>query len=328
MVFDKTLDKTTDLQSRLTRACNSVQDAVGVGRVADYIPALARVEADKFAAAVITVNGEAATYGDAQEPFSIQSVSKVFSLVSALNLVDLRVWERVGREPSGSPFNSIVQLESERGMPRNPFINAGALVVSDILLEHCGNQAGSLPAGDDAVSRTKAQLLAFVQRLAATDDIYIDSEVARSEIATSDRNASLAHFIRGFGNLTQPVDEVLDVYCHQCAIAMSCEQLARAGLFLANQGTDPVSQNVVVGPQRTRRVNALMLLCGHYDASGEFAFLAGVPGKSGVGGGILAIVPGHAAVAVWSPCLNSNGNSHAGTEALAAITGEFGWQAL
>ncbi len=315
----------SDLQDLLTRACDAVRPEVGIGRVADYIPALASVEPGKFGAAVVTIDGKTATYGDAGEAFSIQSISKVFSLALALNAVDMRVWDRVGREPSGSPFNSIVQLETERGIPRNPFINAGAIVICDLLLQHFAEAPG---AAGRAVESSKHELLTFIRRLADDSSIRMDADVAASEIETSHRNASLAHFMHAFGNLHRPVAEVLDVYCHQCAIAMSCTQLARAGLFLANHGRDPLSGAVVVGAERARRINALMMLCGHYDASGEFAFRAGIPGKSGVGGGILAIVPNKAAIAVWSPCLNRNGNSHAGTAAMTAIANSAGWQAL
>ena len=316
------------LQAKLDTACDGVQDQVGIGRVADYIPALACIDPNKFAAAVVTLDGDSATYGDAHEPFSIQSISKVFSLIAALNKADGEVWKRVGREPSGSPFNSIVQLENEKGIPRNPFINAGALVVSDILLQQQNaTTTGTANTGEKIVA-ARHDLLAFVRELAGATELSMDLEVARSEIATSDRNASLAHFMAGFGNLSQPVDDVINLYCYQCSLAMSCVQLARSGLFLANRGIDPITNRVVVGPERARRVSALMMLCGHYDASGEFAFRAGIPGKSGVGGGILAIVPNQAAIAVWSPALNANGNSHAGTQALAAITEEVGWQAL
>jgi len=314
-----------DLQSKLNSACESVLGEVGVGQVADYIPALASIDPNKFGAAVVTLDGSVAQYGDAVDTFSIQSISKVFSLVSALNLVEGLVWDRVGREPSGSPFNSIVQLENERGVPRNPFINAGALVVSDILLEQHISRAADSAA---RISAAKESALSLVRDLADCPDVVMDIEVALSEIETSDRNSSLTHFMRSFGNIHQVVDDVVELYCYQCSIAMSCVQLARAGLFLANRGVDPLSGTKVIGPERARRVGALMMLCGHYDASGEFAFRTGVPGKSGVGGGILAIVPNQASIAVWSPCLNENGNSHAGTQALAAITDAMDWQAL
>ncbi len=304
------------LQAQLDSTCRSIQHEIGVGKVADYIPALAQVPPDKFAAAVVTVTGEKAAFGAATELFSIQSISKLFALTSVLNQRGTGVWERVGVEPSGNAFNSIVQLEKECGIPRNPFINAGALVVTDILL------------GDQAVEHCSAGLLTMVQSLADDSSIKIDEVVAQSERDTAYRNASLAHFMQSFGNLKRPVSDVLDIYCQQCAIAMSCEQLARSVLFLANNGTDPLTKEVIVNEERARRLNALMMLCGHYDASGDFAFRVGLPGKSGVGGGIIVVVPNTAAVAVWSPCLNANGNSHAGTAALEALVRATTWNVL
>lgn len=285
----------------------------GAGKVADYIPALARVDGKRFGISVITCEGETAEFADGWMPFSIQSISKVFTLAMALERVGQDLWKRVGREPSGTRFNSIVQLEAEKGVPRNPFINAGAIVVTDAVL------AGrSVEAGIDDIRST-------MRRLADTDAIDIDREVAESEAATGFRNRALANFMRGFDNLNSPVDDVLAVYFNQCALRITCRQLARAGLFLANGGTDPISGERVVSPERARRMNAIMMTCGHYDASGEFAFDVGLPGKSGVGGGILCIVPGKAAVAVWSPGLNENGNSQVGSLALERLAARMKW---
>ncbi|MCB1625571.1 MAG: glutaminase, partial [Pseudomonadales bacterium] len=243
----------------------------------------------------------------------IQSISKVFVLTLALGRLGDALWQRVGREPSGTAFNSIVQLEHERGIPRNPFINAGAIVASDVVL------AGNQPR--EAIG----EILRFAQFVADDDAIRIDPEVARSEAATGFRNRALANYISAFGNLDRPVEHVLGVYFHQCAIAMSCRQLARSGLFLACGGRLPTSGQSVISSRRARRINALMLTCGHYDGSGDFAFRVGLPGKSGVGGGILAIAPGKASIAVWSPGLNANGNSLLGALALERIAQRAGW---
>lgn len=303
----------TSLKKNLESACRSIQQEIGIGQVANYIPALAKVPADKFGATIITVDGETAHYGDSQEPFSIQSISKLFALTSALNQVGTDVWKRVGREPSGNSFNSIVQLEQENGIPRNPFINAGALVVTDMML------------GDQSTDASIKNFLSLVQRLAGDKSIAIDDQVADSELATAHRNSSLAYFMQSFKNLERSVDDVLTVYCNQCAIAMTCEQLARSALFLSSNGTDPLTNTCIVDSTRARRINALMMLCGHYDASGDFAHRVGLPGKSGVGGGIVVVVPDVAAAAVWSPCLNLNGNSHAGTAALEALIEATRW---
>ncbi|CDO37458.1 glutaminase [Novosphingobium sp. KN65.2] len=283
------------------------------GKVADYIPPLACVPVEKFGLAVVMADGTVHCAGDAEEPFSIQSISKVFALTLVLGAVGDQVWKRVGREPSGSAFNSIVQLETEQGIPRNPFINAGAIVLCDVLL------GGLQPR--EAIG----QMLRFVRELAGDDSIAIDEVVARAEQETGFRNMALANYMRAFGNIHAPVDLVLGTYFHFCALTMTCRQLALAGRFLMADGRNPVSGHSVVNPRRARRINALMMSCGHYDNSGDFAYRIGLPGKSGVGGGILAIAPGIASIAVWSPGLNRSGNSHLGQLALERLVQRTGW---
>ncbi|MUZ72082.1 glutaminase [Agrobacterium vitis] len=302
-----------DLQAIVDDIVGEMQFRLGEGKVADYIPELATIDPKQFGIAITTVDGQTFTAGDASVPFSIQSISKVFMLTLALGKTGEGVWKRVGREPSGSSFNSIVQLEHEHGIPRNPFINAGAIVVTDMVL------AGHKPR--EAIG----EFLRFMQFLADDDGITIDRKVAQSEQTTGYRNFALANFMRGFGNLDHAVEMVLGVYFHQCALAMSCVQLSHAGLYLANRGTNPLSGFSVVSPKRARRINALMLTCGHYDGSGDFAYHVGLPGKSGVGGGILAIAPGKASIAVWSPGLNKVGNSALGSEALELLATRTGW---
>jgi glutaminase len=302
-----------DLQAILDDIHDSLSQRRGEGRVADYIPQLAHVDPKKFGMAVVTVDGAVHMAGDAQEPFSIQSISKVFTLTLALGKHGEAIWKRVGREPSGSAFNSIVQLEYEGGIPRNPFINAGAIAITDLVL------AGHTPK--EAIG----EIVRFMRYLADEDDIIVDQDVARSEQATGFRNFALANFLRSFGKLDHAAELVLGVYFHQCALALSCRQLARAGLFLANSGINPLTRYRVVSHLRARRINALMLTCGHYDGSGDFAYRVGLPGKSGVGGGILAVAPGKASVAVWSPGLNDNGNSLLGSLALEMLAARTGW---
>lgn len=303
----------SDLQTILNDVHKELSPRFGEGKVASYIPQLARVDPDRFGMAVVTHQGTVCTAGDADVPFSIQSISKVFLLTLALGKHGEGLWSHVGREPSGTPFNSIVQLEHEHGVPRNPFINAGAIVVTDLLL------AGHTPR--EAIG----EMVRFVRFLAGSEEIAIDEQVARSETATGHRNAALAHFMQAYGRLRHPVEHVLGVYFHNCALAMSCRQLAHASLFLAANGSDPVSGQRVVSAARARRINALMLTCGHYDGSGEFAYRVGLPGKSGVGGGILAVAPGRAAIAVWSPGLNTFGNSLLGSLALERVAQRTGW---
>jgi glutaminase len=245
--------------------------------------------------------------------FSIQSISKVFTLTMALEKLGADLWKRVGREPSGSRFNSMVRLEQEHGIPRNPLINAGALVVSDVLL------------GQGLPNATIGRITDFLRERSADPGLSVDMEVAQSEADTGFRNASLANFLKASDNLEGPVADVLDVYFHQCALSMNCRQLARAGLYLANDGVDPITRERVTTAVRARRINAVMMTCGHYDASGEFAFRVGLPGKSGVGGGILAIAPDQAAIAVWSPGLNAAGTSHVGAMALEKLAQLTDW---
>jgi glutaminase len=283
------------------------------GEVASYIPELAGVDAKSFGLCVIDNDGQVAAAGDAETPFSIQSISKVFTLTLALGKVGDRLWRRVGREPSGSAFNSVVQLEYERGIPRNPFINAGAIAVTDVILS--GHQPREV----------LGEILRFMQFVSDDPAIMIDEAVAASEQRTGFRNVALANYMKSFDVLDNPVDFTLGVYFHHCAIAMSCRQLAMAGRFLAHLGRNPSTGYMVVNPESARRINALMLTCGHYDGSGEFAYRVGLPGKSGVGGGVLAIAPGKASIAVWSPGLDANGNSHLGRVALEALTKRMGW---
>ncbi|MBD8891826.1 glutaminase [Roseibium litorale] len=279
------------------------------GKVADYIPELAKVDPDQFAISVSTADGQLFSAGDARTPFSIQSISKVFVLALALGQVGEALWRRVGREPSGQSFDSILLLEREKGIPRNPFINAGALVTTDTFL------------GSASPREALGALIRFVRAASDQDDIHINEAVAKSELETAHRNFALAHYMRSHGNLLNNPDLVLGTYCHQCAIEMTCEQLALAGRFLLDTAGAPS----LVSRERKRRINALMMTCGHYDGSGDFAFRVGLPGKSGVGGGILVIAPGRGSVAVWSPGLNSYGNSKLGTEAMEIFARETGW---
>jgi glutaminase len=278
------------------------------GTVASYIPALARVDARQFGIALRSCDGEEAAAGDSATPFSVQSVSKMFSLTLAMQQQGDDLWQRIGREPSGNPFNSLVQLENEQGKPRNPFINAGAIAVADRLLSH----------GD-----AKAELLVLLSGLCG-EPVGFDAEVAASEAATGFRNVALANFMKSFGKLDNDVSAVLDVYFNQCAIRMSCLQLARAAGYLCRDGVHPYTGAEVVSERQARRINALMLTCGTYDAAGDFAFLVGLPCKSGVGGGIVAVVPGQLGIGIFSPLLDARGNSVRGIKTCVELSRRFG----
>jgi glutaminase len=284
------------------------------GSVPANIPHLQSPPFDRFGIAVATTSGEVFSSGDANLPFSIQSISKVFTLAMALSADDSgSLWSRVLREPSGTSFNSLVQLEVEHGIPRNPFINSGALVVTDHLMER----------SPDAAAQVLRFLADQVGHQNGRQGPFIDEAAARSELSSSSRNLALAHFLKEFGNLRQPAQAVVENYVRQCSIMMTCVEVAKAGLFLAQDGRG--AQGAVVSRSEAKRIGSIMLTCGMYDAAGEFAYRVGLPGKSGVGGGILAIVPGECAICVWSPRLDSKGNSLAGSAALADLSDRTGW---
>lgn len=295
-----------DLQGIL----DEVKPLLGQGKVADYIPALAKISGQKLGIAICDINGKVYSAGDAKERFSIQSISKVLSLTMAFNLYGESLWQKVGREPSGHAFNSLIQLELEQGIPRNPFINAGAIKVCDLLATR--------------LSAPKQRLKELLWDLCGNTGITSNKIVARSEKQFSDRNAAMAHLMKSFNNFDNDVQKVLDIYFHACAVEMSCIELAKAFSFLANQGKSAITQRQVVTHRQSKQLNALLAVCGLYDQAGDFAYRVGLPGKSGVGGGIVAVIPGECSVCVWSPELNSYGNSLAGSEALALFTSALG----
>ena len=300
-------------QSILEEIYDEIQPQLQKGKVADYIPALAAVPKGQFAMTLTLENGETFSVGDHTKRFSIQSISKVFTFTLALSQYSKRLYKRVGVEPSGNPFNSLVQLEYENGIPRNPFINAGAIAVTDALVSHYQDEYRALEV-----------ILNFVRQISDEQGITFDHEVANSEMEHGDRNLALARLMKSFGNFENDVLSTVKTYFKHCAITMSTNELSRAMLFLAFGGTDPVTGKTFATPSQTKRINAVMLTCGHYDASGEFAYHVGLPAKSGVGGGIVAVVPGVMSIAVWSPALNKYGNSHAGTLALEKFTTKTG----
>lgn len=298
-------------QKILNEIYNEIQAELQYGKVADYIPALAEVKKGQFSMTVTLEDGSVFSVGDAKKKFSIQSISKVFSFTLALDIYSTKLYRRVGVEPSGNPFNSLVQLEYENGIPRNPFINAGAIAITDSLISHYKD-------------KTLEVLMEFIREASGDSTLSYDKVVANSEMEYGDRNLALARLMRSFGNFENEVQSTVMTYFKHCAITMSTEGLSRAVLFLAFGGTDPISKKMFISRSKAKRINAVMLTCGHYDASGEFAFHVGLPAKSGVGGGIVAIVPGKMSIAVWSPALNKYGNSHAGTLALEMFTVKTG----
>ena len=294
-----------DYQEILTSINSSCTLSKDRGAIATYIPELAKVDASKFGIHLVDANKNHFQSGDSNENFSIQSVSKVLSLAHAISIIGEDVWKRVDVEPSGDPFNHLSLLEQESGIPRNPLINAGAIVIADILVSNLNNP--------------KSDFLSFVRKLAGDDSINFDTNVANSEKRTGFRNYAAANLLKSYGNLKNDVETVLDFYFHQCSLAMSCAQLTSAFYLFMNRGLCQQGETYLNLGQ-VKRINALMLTCGFYDEAGEFAFEVGLPGKSGVGGGIVALLPGKFCVATWSPGLNAKGNSKLGMEALEKLT--------
>lgn len=294
------------LQAVLEEIAQELEAYKGEGKVADYIPELANVNPDKFGIHITTLTAEHFAYGDTEEKFSIQSISKVFSLALVFEREGDRLWKRVGVEPSGNPFNSLAQLEYEAGIPRNPFINAGALVICDYLISHC-----SMP---------KQTIMGFFRSLTGNPFVSFNQRVYHSEKLHSYRNRALINLMKSYGNIMNDLEEVLDLYFFICSVEMTCRELAQSALFLANGGINPLDGQRIVSSSRAKRINTIMQLCGFYDEAGEFSFKVGLPGKSGVGGGIMAVHPGKYSIGVWSPRLNAKGNSCLAMKTLELFT--------
>lgn len=293
-------------QKILDRTFKEIASIESKGELASYIPELKNVDASKFGVCLSTVKAQHYEIGDAKDTFSIQSIAKVFALTMAYRILDAKTWERLGVEPSGNAFNSLIQLENDKGIPRNPFINAGAIVICDILISQLKNP--------------KKDLLDFIRKVSSNPSIDYCKEVAESEKENGFRNIALTNFIKSFGNIENDADEVLDLYFDLCSIKMNCYSLSQSFLFLANHGVNPSTGEGIISVSQCKRLNAIMLTCGFYDEAGEFAFKVGLPGKSGVGGGIVAIYPNNYSIAVWSPKLNAKGNSFLGMRFLENFT--------
>ncbi len=299
-----------EIEDALARAREVAAPEVGRGRPAEYIPSLAAVDPHQFGMAIASCDGQVHVVGDADVRFSVQSISKVFTLALVIAAEGERIWERVSREPSGTAFNSLLQLDQEAGRPRNPFINAGALVVTDRLHTLTGGASGALRD--------------LMRRESGSTDVACDPVVAKSELEAGHRTSAMAHLLASYDNLENPVDGVIDEYVAQCALSMSCRELALAGLFLARDGV-AADGSQLLSARQAKRINAVMLTCGTYDSAGDFAYRVGLPAKSGVGGGILAVIPDRGVACVWSPSLGPSGSSAAGLAALDAFTTYSDW---
>lgn len=297
-------------QLLLENIYNEVKSIENTGKVADYIPELAKVSPDKFGISLVDSSGNIFEIGDTSETFSIQSISKVLTTAIIFAKKGNDLWKRVGFEPSGNAFNSLIQLEYEKGIPRNPFINAGSLVIADLMLDHFDNP--------------KEYFLNFVRTLAENPNIQSNEKVAKSEVESGFRNAALVNFIKSFDNIKNSPEDVLDFYYFQCAIEMTTTDLSKCFRVFASEGLIPNTEDLFLTKSQCKRMNALMQMCGFYDQAGEFTFKVGLPGKSGVGGGVVALLPNQFTVTVWSPKLNKKGNSFYGLEVLERLTTETG----
>jgi glutaminase len=299
-----------DINKILKEIHDEVIQLYGQGKIANYIPELSRIPKERFGMSVCFLDGREFNVGHSQTQFSIQSISKVFMLIMAMKSEKNELWERVGKEPSGNAFNSLVQLEREKGIPRNPFINAGALVTTDAVMDRSADPYASI--------------LNFVKKLSLNDNIAYNKSVADSEIDTAELNTALTFFMKNFGNIHNDPMSLIDVYCHHCSLELTTLDLARSFLFLANNGVIPSSKEEILTSRETKKVNSLMVTSGLYDNVGDFAYKVGLPGKSGVGGGIVAVMPGQFSISVWSPELNKYGNSVLGCKALELFTDKTG----
>jgi len=294
-----------DCQEVLEFLHQQVKDEKNEGKIASYIPELKKVNPKNFGVHFRSVDDKTFSAGDAEKKFSIQSIAKVASLSMAIELVGGQLWERVDVEPSGNAFNSLLQLENENGIPRNPLINSGAIVICDVLISELANP--------------KEEFLKFLSSITGYE-VNFDPTIAASEKEEGYRNFALTNYLKSFGNIDNDVEIVLDFYFSLCSIKLSCAELSNLFLYLANDGVHPKSKKQVISKSNTRRINAIMSTCGFYDEAGEFAYRVGLPGKSGVGGGILAIHPGKYAIAIYSPRLNPKGNSYRGMKFLERFT--------
>jgi glutaminase len=282
------------------------------GHLASYIPELARANPDWFGISIVTLDGRTYEVGDVAQKFTIQSISKVF--VYGMALEDYgreRLLKKVGVEPTGDPFNSLIRLDEDSKRPENPMVNAGAIATTGLITGH------------DPADRLN-RLLSMFQRYVGSE-VFVDVSTFMSEKSTGHRNRAMAHLMLNFGMIDQPIEAALDLYFQQCSVLVTCHDLAVMAATLANQGVNPVTGAQAVGSEHVRDILSVMYTCGMYNFAGEWAFRVGIPAKSGVSGGVLAVVPNQAGIAVFSPLLDSHGNSVRGLKVFEALAQEYGF---
>ena len=282
------------------------------GHVASYIPELRKANPQDLGICVIDKHNKMYCAGDCNAKFTIQSISKTIVLAMALMDNDWDyVFSKVGMEPSGDPFNSIMKLETtDTKMPCNPMINAGAIVTTSLIK-------------GDSLEEKEDRMLSFFKKLTKDDTLKVNKHVYKSEKLTGDRNRAMAYLLKDDGFIESDVEETLDLYFKQCSIEVTVKDLARVSLLFANQGVDIETGEQIINKDISRMINTFMVTCGMYDASGEFALKVGIPAKSGVGGGIMASVPKKMGIGVYGPALDSKGNSIGGIKVLEDLSEEF-----
>lgn len=297
------------MENLLNNIIKSNKKYTNFGQVASYIPELKNANSEDLGICIIDKDKNIHYAGDYKKKFTIQSVSKTIILAMALMDNDWAyVFSKVGMEPSGDPFNSIMKLETDdTKKPCNPMINAGAIVTTSLIK-------------GDTLKEKEERMLAFFRKIAKNDDIKINQAVYESEKLTGDRNRAMAYLLKNDGVINGDVEEILDLYFKQCSIEVDCVDLARIGLIFANYGIDIETGERVISENVSRMVKTFMVTCGMYDASGEFAIKVGIPAKSGVGGGIMASVPRKMGIGVYGPSLDKKGNSIAGIKVLEDLS--------
>ncbi|BCL35854.1 glutaminase A [Nostoc sp. MS1] len=280
------------------------------GIVANYIPELAKVDPDLFSISIVTVDGQVYQVGDYQQLFTIQSISKVFAYGLALEDHGRDyVLTRVGVEPTGEAFNAII-LDEQSKRPYNPMVNAGAIATT------------SLIKGAGATERLNRVLEMFHRYIG--HDVFVDISVFTSERSTGHRNRAMAHLMLNFGMIDKNIEEALDLYFQQCAVMVNCHDLAVMAATLANRGVNPITGEQAVNSRYIKDILSVMYTCGMYNFAGEWAYKVGIPAKSGVCGGILAVVPNKMGIAVFSPPLDIRGNSVRGVKVCEELSGQLG----
>lgn len=300
------METQNNIQEVIDKIAEQITYHYGRGKVATYIPKLAGVMPNQFAMSVVDSKGQFYCTGEHTTKFSIQSVSKVFLLTLVLNNLDQEIWGRMDREPSGKAFDSLIHLEETSGIPSNPFLNSGAIVMVDMLMDIFGKN-------------TFDEVLKFIKVCSGNDELSFDHEIYLSEKESGHKNNAFCSYMKAYGNITHEVEDVLDNYYKICSISMHNSDLAKSFYYLSNRGIT-LAGEVITTQRHTKRINSIMFTCGTYNEVGDFAYLVGLPVKSGVSGAIAGCLPHNYAISVWAPELNEKGNSYLGFKALEEFT--------